>query len=166
MDADGDENCSLIQGHTANKNPQLDDDNLDLPDCSAKKCKVYKRRWYILFVFTLTSIVSNFMWNTWGPIQRPCRVVFGWQTWTVLLLSSFGAIGPILGFIPSTWLMDTKGITSLVLLHFYYLSWPHSLPWEQSSLLRSSSINREKEEDPLWTTTALCPKCNFDGYFC
>ena len=128
MDADGDENCSLIQGHTANKNPQLDDDNLDLPDCSAKKCKVYKRRWYILFVFTLTSIVSNFMWNTWGPIQRPCRVVFGWQTWTVLLLSSFGAICPILGFIPSTWPMDTKGITSLVLLHFYYLSWPHSLP--------------------------------------
>ena len=141
MDADGDESCSLIQGHTANKDPQLDDDNPDLPGCNAKKCKVYKRRWYILFVFTLTSIVSNFMWNTWGPIQRPCRVVFGWETWTILLLSSFGAIGPILGFIPSTWLMDTKGISSLVVLHFDFLSWPLRYP-----LLESSSTNREKEE--------------------
>ena len=35
--------------------------------------------------------------------------MFGWETWTVLLLSSFGSIGAILGFIPSTWLMDTKG---------------------------------------------------------
>ena len=141
MDVDGDESCSLIQGHIANKNPQLDDDNTDLPSRNAKKCKVYKRRWYILFVFTLTSIVSNFMWNTWGPIQRPCRVVFGWETWTILLLSSFGAIGPILGFIPSTWLMDTEGTIRLVVLHFKlfdYLSCPPSLPCKHSSLLRSS----------------------------
>ena len=104
---DKDENSSLI--HAPNNYTQLDDDNPDLPSCNAKNCKVYKRRWYVLFVFTLTTIVSNFMWNTWGPIQRPCRVVFGWETWTVLLLSSFGSIGAILGFIPSTWLMDTKG---------------------------------------------------------
>ena len=106
---DEDENSSLIQGHTASNNTQLDDDNPDLSCQNARKCKVYKRRWYILFVFSLTSIVLNFMWNTWGPIQRPCRVVFGWETWTVLLLSSFGSVGAILGFIPSTWLMDTKG---------------------------------------------------------
>ena len=73
------------------------------------QCKVYKRRWYVLFIFTLTSVVSNLMWNTWGPIQRPCRLVFGWERWTILLLSSLGAIGPILGAFPSTWLMDTKG---------------------------------------------------------
>ena len=73
------------------------------------QCKVYKRRWYVLFVFTLTPIVSNLMWNTWAPIQRPCRLVFGWERWKILLLSSLGAIGPILGVFPSTWLMDTKG---------------------------------------------------------
>ena len=78
-------------------------------DSCTVQCKVYKRRWYILFIFALTSIVSNLMWNTWGPIQRPCRVVFGWERWTILLLSSLGATGPILGALPSTWLMDTKG---------------------------------------------------------
>lgn len=80
------------------------------------QCKVYKRRWYVLFVFSLTSIVSNWMWNTWSPIQRPCRIVFGWQRWTILLLSSLGAIGPILGAAPSTWLMDTKGLRLSVLV--------------------------------------------------
>ena len=113
---DKDENSSLI--HAPNNYTQLNDDNPDLPSCNAKKCKVYKRRWYILFVFALTTIVSNFMWNTWGPIQRPCRVVFGWETWTVLLLSSFGSIGAILGFILSTWLMDTKGKFYCVALTF------------------------------------------------
>ena len=73
------------------------------------QCKVYKRRWYVLFIFTLTPIVSNLMWNAWVPIQRPCRLVFGWERWEILLLSSLGAIGPILGAVPSTWLMDTKG---------------------------------------------------------
>ena len=115
---DEDESSSLIQGGIVYNDPQLDDGNPDLSCPNARKCKVYKRRWYILFVFTLTSIVSNFMWNTWGPIQRPCRAVFGWRKNTVLLLSSFGAIGPILGFIPSTWLMDTKGNLSLNVLHF------------------------------------------------
>ncbi|XP_068758723.1 solute carrier family 49 member 4-like [Montipora capricornis] len=80
------------------------------------QCKVYKRRWYILFVFSLTSIVSNLMWNTWGPIQRPCRVVFGWERWTILLLSSLGATGPLLGAVPSTWLMDSKGLRVSVLV--------------------------------------------------
>ena len=116
-----DESSSLLQAHLAENNTQMDDSNPDLSCPNARKCKVYKRRRYILFVFTLTSIVSNLMWNTWGPIQRPCRVVFGWETWTVLLLSSFGSIGPILGFIPSTWLMDTKGTSCLASYSFKVL---------------------------------------------
>lgn len=111
-----DEKSSLLQGDTTTANRQLPaEGNQELSCSSTRQCKVYKRRWYVLFVFTLTSIVSNFMWNTWGPIQRPCRLVFGWERWTVLLLSSFGAIGPILGAFPSTWLMDTKGISIFVI---------------------------------------------------
>ena len=72
--------------------------------------QVYTRRWYVLFAFTLVSIVSNMMWNTWGPIQGPCKIVFGWEDWQILLLSSWGASGPMLGSFISTWLMDTKGM--------------------------------------------------------
>ncbi|RMX51799.1 hypothetical protein pdam_00011630, partial [Pocillopora damicornis] len=89
---------------------QTDIENKEISSSNERKCKVYKRRWYVLFVFTVTSMVSNMMWNTWGPIQRSCRLVFGWEKWTVLLLSSLGAIGPIMGAFPSTWLMDTKGL--------------------------------------------------------
>ena len=95
--------------------------NEDNACSSFTQCRVYKRRWYILFVFTMTSIVSNMMWNTWGPIQRPCRLAFRWERWTVLLLSSLGAIGPILGAFPSTWLMDSRGEPlGLKILHIYY----------------------------------------------
>ena len=104
---DDGENASLLEG---DKSPPSSTNGNEESECSSfMLCKVYKRRWYVLFVFTMTSIVSNLMWNTWGPIQRPCRLVFGWERWTILLLSSLGAIGPILGAFPSTWLMDTKG---------------------------------------------------------
>lgn len=115
---DPERNALLDDEKSPSNNSGCNEDNA----CSSfTQCRVYKRRWYILFVFTMTSIVSNMMWNTWGPIQRPCRLVFGWERWTVLLLSSLGAIGPILGAFPSTWLMDSRGEPpALNLLHIYY----------------------------------------------
>lgn len=115
---DPERNALLDDEKSPSNNSGCDEDNA----CSSfTQCRVYKRRWYILFVFTMTSIVSNMMWNTWGPIQRPCRLVFGWERWTVLLLSSLGAIGPILGAFPSTWLMDSRGEPlGLKILHIYY----------------------------------------------
>ena len=115
---DPERNALLDDEKSPSNNSGCNEDNA----CSSfTQCRVYKRRWYILFVFTMTSIVSNMMWNTWGPIQRPCRLVFGWERWTVLLLSSLGAIGPILGAFPSTWLMDSRGEPpALNLLHICY----------------------------------------------
>ena len=115
---DPERNALLDDEKSPSDNSGCNEDNA----CSSfTQCRVYKRRWYILFVFTMTSIVSNMMWNTWGPIQRPCRLVFGWERWTVLLLSSLGAIGPILGAFPSTWLMDSRGEPlGLKILHIYY----------------------------------------------
>ena len=105
----------LHDDNIVSPNRQTDIENKEISSSNERTCKVYKRRWYVLFVFTVTSMVSNMMWNTWGPIQRSCRLVFGWEKWTVLLLSSLGAIGPIMGAFPSTWLMDTKGILLLKL---------------------------------------------------
>lgn len=115
---DPERNALLDDEKSPSNNSGCNEDNA----CSSfTQYRVYKRRWYILFVFTMTSIVSNMMWNTWGPIQRPCRLVFGWERWTVLLLSSLGAIGPILGAFPSTWLMDSRGEPlGLKILHIYY----------------------------------------------
>ena len=71
--------------------------------------KIYKRRWYVLFVFTAEALIYNMAWNTWAPIQEPCKIAFGWTDFDLLLLTSWAAISLILTSAPFTWLMDTKG---------------------------------------------------------
>jgi len=71
--------------------------------------KVYKRRWYVLFVFTAEAFIYNLAWNTWGPIQEPSKVAFGWTDFNVLLLTSWAAIALLVASVPLTWLMDSKG---------------------------------------------------------
>ena len=97
MDEDEDESSRLIQGDIVYNDPQLDDGNPDRSCPNARKCKVYKRRWYILFVFTLTSIVSNFMsvyveymgsdpetlpGCVWLDKKYRSPVVFIWSNWS------------------------------------------------------------------------------------
>lgn len=93
----------------------LQADESDFSDGSSlnkptQSIKVYKRRWYILFLFSAQAIVYNMTWNTWGPIQEPCKVVFGWSDRDILLLTSSAAVAFILAAVPSIWLMDAKGI--------------------------------------------------------
>ena len=71
--------------------------------------KVYKRRWYVLSVYTAQAFIYNLAWNTWGPIQEPGKIAFGWTDFNLLLMSSWAAIGLIVTSAPFTWLMDTKG---------------------------------------------------------
>ena len=71
--------------------------------------KVYKRRWYILMVFTLLNAVGNIIWNTWPPIQETCQLVFHWTDTNVLIIGALQALGSIISVVPSSWLLDTKG---------------------------------------------------------
>lgn len=71
--------------------------------------KIYKRRWYILFLFTALACLFNMMWNTWGPIEEPCKAVFGWSDWHILLITSWAALAFISTAVPFISLMDTKG---------------------------------------------------------
>ena len=91
------------------------------PDCVVKEplintvdtgtgnLKIYKRRWYILCLFTCTGGLYNLFWNTWAPIQAPSRAVFGWDDRDILLLSLWAGAAFILATPPFIWLMDTKG---------------------------------------------------------
>ena len=77
------------------------------------QCKVYKRRWYVLFAFTANAFIFNMSWNTWGPIQEPSKLAFGWTDFDLILLSSWAAISLITTSVPLTWLMDSKGLCFL-----------------------------------------------------
>ena len=80
------------------------------------KCKVYKRRWYILTIFSIVAALNNLIWNTWGPIQGTSQVVFGWDNTTITLLADWGPISFVVAVVPMCWLMDMKGK-----LYFWYL---------------------------------------------
>ena len=70
---------------------------------------VYKRRWYILLIFCICSATNALKWNTWGPIQGTCQVVFGWSNTTITMLVTWSPIVSVVVFLPMSWLMDVKG---------------------------------------------------------
>ena len=78
------------------------------PD-SADKVITYKRRWYILLMFSLLTGTQGGLWNTWGPLTESAQVAFGWGTGTIALQTNWGPIAYIISIVFFTWLIDVKG---------------------------------------------------------
>ncbi|XP_067649944.1 solute carrier family 49 member 4-like [Haliotis asinina] len=80
------------------------------------RIKIYKRRWYILALFSLMAGLQAGVWNQWGPIARTTERMYGWTDSDIALLANWG---PIM-FLPSclawSWLLDTKGLRPTCLL--------------------------------------------------
>ena len=89
------------------------------------KCKVYKRRWYILIVFSICASLNNLIWNTWGPIQGTSQVVFGWNNTTITLMADWGPISFVVAVVPMCWLMDMKGKQIVYSFIFIFRGWFH-----------------------------------------
>lgn len=108
--------------------------------------KVYKKRWYILFMFFLCSALNGAKWNTWSPIQGTSQVVFGWSDATITLLVAWGPIVFIVMFLPLSWLMDAKGRKHLCFIMLYasiynYHSLNGHLSKTYTSLRRTPRVN-------------------------
>ncbi|OWF43789.1 disrupted in renal carcinoma protein 2 homolog [Mizuhopecten yessoensis] len=71
---------------------------------------VYRRRWYILAVYSLVTFTQAALWNTWGPIAVSCQKVFGWNDTILALLPNWGPIGFLLSEWMFSWSMDVHGI--------------------------------------------------------
>ena len=84
--------------------------------------RIYKRRWYILLMFSVCSAVNAVKWNTWSPIQGTSQVVFGWSDRTITLLVAWGPILYIVMFLPMSWLMDVKGKKKTILQYYLTVS--------------------------------------------
>uniref|UniRef100_A0A6P8HA50 Solute carrier family 49 member 4-like n=1 Tax=Actinia tenebrosa TaxID=6105 RepID=A0A6P8HA50_ACTTE len=98
------------------------DDNHSYSNSSISRFKIYKRRWYILSMYTVIALTCNLDWNTWGPISQACKILFGWGNWQVLFLTSWSAISIIVSAIPSTWVMNEKGLRKSVILCTFLLT--------------------------------------------
>lgn len=69
----------------------------------------YKRRWYILFLFSLLCFLQNLVWNTWSPLAESVGLALGWTNADVALQANWGCIVYIISAPFFSWLMDVKG---------------------------------------------------------
>ncbi|XP_041459022.1 solute carrier family 49 member 4 homolog [Lytechinus variegatus] len=71
---------------------------------------VYKERWYILILFSVTALLYLCTWNTWGPIENTASIVLQWGPGQFALLANWGPFS----FLPSallfSWLLHAKGL--------------------------------------------------------
>lgn len=68
--------------------------------------RVYKRRFYILFVFCVLACLQCAVWNTWSPMALTVEAAFGWSNGTVALMANWGAITYLIFAAPMCWLME------------------------------------------------------------
>jgi len=77
--------------------------------CKETEIKVYKRRWYILFVYCVLSFTQATLWNTWGPIAQTSESAFGWTDADIALFTNLGPIAFLFVVFLISWIVDTKG---------------------------------------------------------
>ncbi|XP_070536569.1 solute carrier family 49 member 4 homolog isoform X2 [Ptychodera flava] len=123
--SDADRSREVNLGHQSDeKSPLLGNDqysvNYDTTESYQSKDRqkgVYKRRWYILVVFSFTAFMQSMTWNTWGPIADTVESVLpGWSNSDIGLLTNWGPIAYVISALPFSWLMDVKGMRVSVLI--------------------------------------------------
>jgi len=78
--------------------------------------KVYKRRWYILMLFSMLALYNCTVWNTWGPVADTVQMVYpGWDDSTVSLLANWGPIAFLVFLLPTLYISEVNLRASIVL---------------------------------------------------
>ncbi|ESO83026.1 hypothetical protein LOTGIDRAFT_133974, partial [Lottia gigantea] len=72
--------------------------------------QVYKRRWYVLVMFSFFAASQNLIWNTWGPIADSAKEAFGWSNADIGLLTNWGPISYLISGVFFSWMIDVKGL--------------------------------------------------------
>ena len=77
---------------------------------------VYKRRWYILAVFSMLALFQCCVWNTWGPVVDVVKVVYPtWSDATVSLLANWCSIAFLVFMLPVLYLQNYNLRYSIIL---------------------------------------------------
>lgn len=86
------------------------------PRVPPTQTQVYKRRWYVLLVFSILAGLQGCTWNTWGPIAASSEEAFGWDDADIALLSAWGMISFLLTSVIFAWIVDVKGLRMAMIL--------------------------------------------------
>ncbi|XP_046332330.2 solute carrier family 49 member 4 homolog [Haliotis rufescens] len=98
----------VLRAHKpSNELLKVSDEDSHLLD-SMGNIKSYKRRWYVLMVFSYAALLQAGVWNTFGPIAQSAKAVFGWTDANIGMLNNWGNIMYVVFMFPVAWLMDVK----------------------------------------------------------
>ncbi|XP_023213736.1 disrupted in renal carcinoma protein 2 homolog [Centruroides sculpturatus] len=78
--------------------------------------KLYKRRWWILFVFSALTLLQSFVGITWITIQQSAKDVFSWKDSNLIILTHCKTIAFVIFGIPACCFLKRIGIRNNVLL--------------------------------------------------
>ena len=98
-----DDQSRLVSDGSVSENPN------ESASPSKPAYRVYKRRWFILTLFTAANLFTNVLWNDWPPIQETCRLVFWWTDRSVLVIGILNSIGSLLALMPAAWIIKHQG---------------------------------------------------------
>ncbi|CAG5131645.1 unnamed protein product [Candidula unifasciata] len=77
---------------------------------------VYKKRWYLLLLFSLSAMLWNAVWSTWGPIAQSAKDVYHWSDSDIAMFIWLGNIPFLLTMFPCSYLMDVKGMRTAMIV--------------------------------------------------
>ncbi|KAH9500439.1 hypothetical protein Btru_071895 [Bulinus truncatus] len=77
---------------------------------------VYKKRWYLLFLFSLTAMLWSAVWSTWGPIAQSAKNVYEFDDADIAMFTWLGNIPFLVTMFPIAYLMDVKGMRTAMIL--------------------------------------------------
>ena len=115
-------NITCIDG---DREEETEDDNVDLVSNLPRtniNTEIYRRRWYILFVFSFFTVIQGEVGNTWTPIADSAQFIYGWSDYTIALICNLVLIAYVVAIPFSTWLLDTKGLRISCLVAAFMMS--------------------------------------------
>eukprot|EP00949_MAST-11_sp_MAST-11-sp1_P002929 g2929.t1 len=78
--------------------------------------KVYKRRWWVLFLVSTVAGLQGAYWGIFGPIAQQSQSLLQWKAAEIAQLSNWGPYAYLVAVYPNTLLMDYYGLkTSCVI---------------------------------------------------
>ena len=97
---------------------QFEDDQVSSTSDEAEiETKVYKRRWYVLALFSAMACHQCAIWNTYGPIDRSVKYAYpNWTDATIAMMANWGTIMFCLFCLPMCWILEKFGLRPAVLL--------------------------------------------------
>ncbi|CAB4055555.1 DIRC2 [Lepeophtheirus salmonis] len=83
---------------------------------NSSETRIYPQRWYIVGVFALFGCLQSCVWSIYGPMDLAIQAAYGWPSSSFAMMTNWGNIFFILTIIPSSWILEKKGLKSAVLL--------------------------------------------------